>query len=149
MIDGAGVAELVGRWWLNYDAANFDELRDLLTDDVHFVTRTDSGTTDFEEFVRCDIEGRDPVMAWQEQHRLDSPSPLRHMGLNVHLTGDDGADAGFASYLFVTQVVDGAVANLSTAVVTGSVREVEGALRLSAMTVVLDTTSSVPLRQLL
>jgi hypothetical protein len=71
------------------------------------------------------------------------------MGLNVHLIADGGDNATFASYLFVTHVVDGAVANLSTAVVTGSVREVQGALRLSAMTVVLDTTSSVPLRQLL
>ncbi len=54
MIEPAAVQDLVARWWWNYDEGNFDVLTLLLTDDVHFSCRTDSGTTDYEEFVRAD-----------------------------------------------------------------------------------------------
>ena len=42
-IDIATVQELVGRWWLNYDEGEFEVLTGLLTDDVHFSCRTDTG----------------------------------------------------------------------------------------------------------
>jgi len=148
MIDVAAVSELMGRWWFNYDQGNFDVLETLLTDDVHFSCRTDSGNTAYEEFVRFDNRGRDVVMAWQREHRLDSPYPLRHMGLNVHVTGQQGAEATFSSYIFVTQIVDGSVSNLSTAIVNGAARRDGDDVGLSEVEVVLDTTSSVPLRTL-
>ena len=81
------VSELLARWWFNYDQGNFEVLDELLSSDVHFVVATDTGTTDYEEFVRSDLHGHDEVLAWQVQHRLDSPYPLRHMGVNVHVTG--------------------------------------------------------------
>jgi SnoaL-like protein len=146
MIDSSTVTELVGRWWLNYDEGNFDVLASLLTEDAHFTCRTDTGTTDFEEFVRADFRGREQIMAWQTEHRLDSPYPLRHMGINVHVTGRDGTDAQFSSYLFVTHIVEGQVANLSTAMVTGAARLDDGTARLSALHVALDTQSSVVFR---
>jgi hypothetical protein len=146
MIDVAEVNELLGRWWFNYDQGHFDVMASLLTDDVHFSCRTSSGTTAFEEFVRSDNRGRDEVMAWQREHRLDSPHPLRHMGLNVHITGQRGDDVTFASYIFVTQIVGGAVTNLSTAIVNGAARREGDALRLSEVEVILDTDESVPLR---
>jgi SnoaL-like protein len=148
MIDVAAVSELLGRWWFNYDQGNFDVLETLLTDDVRFSCRTDSGNTAYEEFVRSDNRGRDAVMAWQREHRLDSPYPLRHMGLNIHLTGRRGDEATFSSYIFVTQIVDGSVSNLSTAIVNGAARRDGDDVRLSEVEVVLDTTSSVPLRTL-
>jgi hypothetical protein len=147
MLDIAHVAELLGRWWFNYDEGNFEVLSSLLTEDVHFTCRTDTGMTDYEDFVRADHRGRDAVLAWQTQHRLDSPYPLRHMGINVHVTGRDGDDVLFSSYLFVTQIVDGKVSNLSTAIVTGSARAEGSSARLSALHVALDTQSSVPLRE--
>ena len=61
-IDGAAVHELLGRWWFNYDEGNFDVLAELLTEDAHFTCRTDTGTTDYEEFVRSDLRGRAEVM---------------------------------------------------------------------------------------
>ncbi len=85
MIEPAQLQDLVARWWWNYDEGNFDVLASLLTDDVHFSCRTDSGTTDYEEFVRADYSGRDAVMTWQKDHRLHSPYPLRHNGTNVHI----------------------------------------------------------------
>jgi hypothetical protein len=146
MIDVAAVQELIGRWWFNYDQGRFDELTRLLTDDVHFTCRTDTGATDYEEFVRADVVGRDAVMAWQRQHRLDSPFPLRHNGTNVHVVDRGDDEISFASYIFVTQILDG-VSNLSTAVVEGRARLEHGDLRLAALHVVLDTMTSTPLRE--
>ena len=48
-------ADLLSRWWCNYDEGNYAVLAELFTDDVHFSCRTDTGTTDYEEFVRADI----------------------------------------------------------------------------------------------
>jgi hypothetical protein len=141
-IDGAAVLELLGRWWFNYDEGNFDVLAGLLTDDARFTCRTDSGTTDYEEFVRCDLRGRAAVMAWQTDHRNNSPYPLRHNAANVHVVEARGDEATFASYIFVTQIVDG-VAPLSTAIVTGMVRAEPDALRIAELQVVLDTIRSV------
>ena len=146
MIDSASLQELISRWWFNYDQGNFDELKKLVTDDVHFACRTDTGTTDYEEFVRADVSGRDEMIAWQRQHRLDSPFPLRHNGTNVHLVDSNGTEARFASYIFVTQITEG-VSNLSTAIVQGAVREEDGVLLLADLDVTLDTMTSQPLRE--
>jgi len=146
MIEAAAVQDLVARWWWNYDEGRFDVLTSLLTEDVHFSCRTDSGTTDYEEFVRADHSGRDAVMAWQTDHRLHSPYPLRHNGTNVHVVEQQGDEARFASYLFVSQIVGG-VSPLSTAIVNGRVRRDGDALLLTELEVVLDTMDSKPLRE--
>lgn len=137
------VQEVLGRWWWNYDEGNFDVLATLLTDDVHFVCRTDTGTTEFEEFVRADVRGRDAVMAWEVQHRTDSPYPLRHHGTNVHVTARRAGEADFASYIHVTHNTGTGVTNLSSAIVDGTVRRVGDAVLLAALEVVLDTRESV------
>lgn len=145
-ITAADVQELLARWWFNYDTGAMDALPELLTADTALRVRTDSGTTDYEEFVRADIDGRDAVMAWQTQHRMDSPYPLRHNGTNFHLTGRDGDDALFASYIYVTQVEGVLPVGVSSAVVTGAVRIEDETLRISRMEVVLDMTPSVTYR---
>jgi hypothetical protein len=143
----ADVQDLLARWWFNYDNGTFEVLPGLLTDDTALRVRTDSGTTDYEEFVRADVSGRDEVMAWQRQHRLDSPYPLRHNGTNVHLTGTSGDDVLFASYLYVTQVESVLPVGVSSAIVTGSVRRVDGVVQLASMEVTLDMTTSVLFRE--
>lgn len=145
-ITAAEVQELLGRWWFNYDNGNLDALPGLLTGDTRLKVRTDSGTTDFEDFIRAEAVGRDEVAAWHSQHRMDSPYPLRHNGANVHLTGGSGDEAAFASYIFVTQVEGIMPSPLSSGVVTGSVRREDGRLRFASMEVVLDMTPSVPFR---
>jgi hypothetical protein len=144
VIEPTTVQDLIGRWWWNYDEGRFDVLAGLLADDVRFICRTDTGATAFEDFVRCDVTGRDDVMAWQTEHRLGSPYPLRHHGTNVHVVEQRDGEAAFASYIFVTQIVEGAVANLSTGIVTGEVRSQDGSLRITRLEVVLDTQHSVP-----
>jgi hypothetical protein len=146
VIDPGALQDLIARWWWNYDQGNFDVLARLLTSDMHFSCRTDTGTTDFEEFVRVDLSGRDEVMAWQTDHRVNSPYPLRHNGTNVHVVEQGDDEATFASYIFVTQIIEGAVSNLSSAIVNGAVRNEDGTLRIARLEVVLDTMHSVPFR---
>jgi hypothetical protein len=147
VIDLARVQDVVSRWWFHYDQAHFDELAALLTDDVRFTCRTDTGTTDFEDFVRADYRGRDEVMAWQRPHRMGSPDPLRHLGMNIHLAAQRDDEADFNSYLLATQVLDNAPALVMTAIVTGTVRDTDVGPKLAALHVVLDTQTSVPLEQ--
>src|SRR5438874_1543777 len=109
-------------WWFSYDEGHFDFLAAHLTDDAHFMCRTDTGMTDWEDFVRADVRGRDTFIEWQSQHRLDSPYPLRHHGTNVHVVEQRGDEATFASYIHVTQIVDGQVSPIPGGIVNGTVR---------------------------
>jgi hypothetical protein len=146
MIDPAAIQDLVSRWWWNYDEGNFKVLGELLTEDVHFSCRTDSGATDYEEFVRADYRGRNEVMAWQTDHREHSPYPLRHNGTNVHVVEQRENEATFSSYIFVSQIVGG-VSPLSTGIVNGTVRVEGDALRIGELEVVLDTMESKPFNE--
>jgi hypothetical protein len=67
----------------------------------------------------------------------------------VHLAGTRGEDVLFQSYIFVTQIVEGKVSNLSTGIVTGSVRSEASNLKISSLHVVLDTEPSRNLRDIL
>ena len=98
--------------------------------------------TAFEEFVTADVHGRDAVVEWQIDHRSNSPYPLRHNGTNVHVTSSTDAEASFRSYLFVTHMVEGAVANLSSGLCLGKARVEDGTLKLAQLRVILDFTSS-------
>ena len=137
----------IAHWWYAYDQGEFDALAALLTKDVHFRCQSDTGQTPYEEFIRCDRRGRDPVMQWQIEHRRSSPFPLRHNGTNIHLTGEAGDEADFASYIFVSQIVAGKVSPLSTGRVTGKVRREDGRLVFAALSVTLDTADSVTLAE--
>src|SRR5690349_12047758 len=142
MVDPAALADLLGRWWFNYDEGNFAVLEALLTDDVHFTCRTDTETVAWAEFARADVSGRDDVMAWQTEHRRNSPYPLRHHGTNVHIVEQRDGEATFASYIHVTQVVNEAPASIPGGIVRGTVRKTEHGLRIATLEVVLDTMTS-------
>jgi hypothetical protein len=140
--------EFVAAFWYHYDEGHYDELAARLADDVHYASRTDTGTTEFEEFVRADIQGRADTIAWLTEHRNGSPYPLRHNGTNIFRAGADGAVTTFRSYIFVTQVTDGLPFAVSSAIVEGGVRRGPSGLLLTSMTVILDTRESVPLSSL-
>ena len=142
MIDPGSVRNLLTSWWFDYDQGDFAAWPAYFTADAHFSCRSDSGQTDYEEFIRADVSGRDELLRWQEEHRRNSPYPLRHHGINVHVTRATAVDADFRSYLFVTQIVAGAVSNLSTGIVLGTVRDEDGELRFADLRVILDTTDS-------
>jgi hypothetical protein len=147
-IDPAAAEQLLCRWWSAYDEGSFEVLAQLLDDDAHFACRTDTGTTDFEEFVRADATGRDLIVRWQTQHRLDSPYPLRHHCTNFHLTDRSGDDHRFRHYLSVAAVKHLQPDFVPGGVVDGAVRLRDGRLRIADLVVTLDTMDSVPLRDL-
>jgi hypothetical protein len=146
-LDPAVAAQVVARWWCAYDAGSFDELEELLDDDVHFQCRTDTGTTSFEEFVRAEATGKAQVLDWQTEHRLDSPYPLRHHCSNFHLTGSEGDLHRFLHYLAVTQVKDVFPIPVPGGVVEGALRDRGGRILIADLVIVLDTMDSVPLRE--
>jgi len=142
VIDLAALADLLCRWWFNYDEGNFDVLAELLTDDVHFTCRTDTDTVAWAEFAKADVSGRDAVMRWQTEHRRNSPYPLRHHGTNVHIVEQRGSEATFASYIHVTHVANETPVSIPGGVVRGAVREEANGLRICELSVVLDTMTS-------
>ena len=142
MISIGDLQQLVAGWWFDYDQANFDAWSDYFTEDIHFSCRSDSRATPFEEFVTADVSGRDDVLAWNRQHRIDSPYPLRHNGTNVHIVSGDETACSFRSYLFVSQIVAMAVTPLSSGIVLGAARLDEQRLRFSQLRVILDFTDS-------
>jgi 3-phenylpropionate/cinnamic acid dioxygenase small subunit len=147
MIQPADAHQLVSAWWFAYDNALFDEWPAMWSADARFTCRTDTGRTAFEDLVTAEVGGREAVLAWQTDHRLHSPHPLRHNGENVHLTRADETTADFRSYIWVTQIVDGSPSALSTAVVHGALAVEDGTLRISEMHVVLDTEDSTVLAE--
>jgi hypothetical protein len=142
LIDLAAVQNLIASWWFDYDQGNFEVWPRYFTPDAHFTCQSDSGATDYEEFIRADLQGRDEVLAWQIDHRKNSPYPLRHNGTNVHVTSTSGGEAGYRSYLFVTNIVEGVVTNTATGLCLGTVREEDGTLKIAEMRVILDCTNS-------
>ncbi len=132
----------MGKWWFNYDEGNFEVMDQLLTDDARFTCRTDSDDVAWAEFARADVQGRDAVMEWQVDHRRNSPYPLRHHGANAHVVEQLGAEASFAMYINVTQVVNEMPSSLPGGVVRGTVRQVGEDLLIASMNVVLDTMTS-------
>ena len=142
MIEPAALQDLVGAWWFNYDEGNFDVLPHLLTEDVHFTCRTDTDTVAWAEFARADVSGRDAVMAWQTEHRRNSPYPLRHNGSNAHIVDQRDGEATFASYIHVTHVMNETPVSIPGGIVRGAVRQEADALRISELAVVLDTMTS-------
>ena len=142
MIEPAHVQDLIGHWWFVYDQGDFEAMRSLITSDMQFLCRTDTGETDFEEFVRAYIRGRDEVMEWMVPHRHGSPYPLRHHGTNIHLTKRGDQEAEFASYIFVAQTVAMTPSPIPGGVVTGAVRVEDGELKIAQLAITLDTVES-------
>jgi hypothetical protein len=144
IVELPAVQGLLASWWFDYDAGAFPGWPRYFTAEASFTCRSDSGQTAFEEFVTADVRGRDRVVAWQEAHRRESPYPLRHNATNVHLTATGPDSAVYRSYLFVTQIVSGAVSNVASGTCCGTVVVDGDDLRFASLDVVLDFTDSEP-----
>ncbi|HZQ31021.1 MAG TPA: nuclear transport factor 2 family protein [Mycobacterium sp.] len=143
----AELQEFIAEFWYHYDEAHFGELAERFADDVHYITRSDTGASPFEELLRADVRGRDETMAWMVDHRNASPYPLRHMAINVFRTGVDGDAAKARFYLLVCHTANSVPFVNSTAIVDVAVARRAERLQFTSMEVVLDTQESVPLSQ--
>jgi SnoaL-like domain len=144
----ADLQEFIAGFWYHYDEAHYDELAQRYAEDVHYVTRSDSGASPFEELMSPELHGRDAVMEWLSDHRKQSPYPLRHHATNVHRTGADGEITRARFYLFVNQVVNYVPFAVSSGVANVAVRRGADGLEFTEMQVTLDTTYSVLLSEL-
>ncbi|OBK94545.1 nuclear transport factor 2 family protein [Mycobacterium sp. 1165178.9] len=140
--------EFIGNFWYHYDEAHYDELAATYAEDVHYVTRSDSGASPFEELMSPELTGRDAVMEWLSEHRKQSPYPLRHHATNVHRTGTDGDVTRARFYILVNQIANFVPFAVSSGVVNVGVRREATGLVFTEMDVVLDATDSVLLSEL-
>jgi hypothetical protein len=142
--------EFIAGFWYHYDEAHFDELSARYSDNVRYVSRSDSGASPFEELMSPALHGRDAVIGWLSEHRKQSPYPLRHHVTNVHRIGTEGDTTRARFYIFVNQIANFVPFAVSSGVVTVAVRRggtsSEG-LEFSEMDVVLDTTNSILLSE--
>lgn len=140
--------EFIGNFWYHYDEAHYDELAASYAEDVHYVTRSDSGASPFEDLMSPELHGRDAVMEWLADHRKQSPYPLRHHATNVHRTGTDAGITRARFYILVNQIANFVPFAVSSGVVNVGVRREATGLVFSEMEVVLDTQNSVLLSEL-
>lgn len=139
--------DFVGRFWYHYDEAHYDEMAAAYADDIRYISRSDSGTSPFEELMSPDLRGRDTVMEWLSDHRKQSPYPLRHHSTNLHRTGFDGEVTRARFYIFVNQVTNFVPFAVSSGVANVAVRRGATGLEFTEMEVILDTTNSVLLSE--
>lgn len=139
--------EFIAEFWYHYDEAHYDELAVRYSQDVRYLTRSDSGASPFEELMSPELQGRDAVMEWLSQHRQQSPYPLRHHATNVHRTGSDGEVTRARFYIFVNQIANFVPFAVSSGVANVAVRRGANGLEFIEMDIVLDTTNSVLLSE--
>lgn len=134
--------EFIGEFWFHYDEAHYDELTAAHTEDVRYLTRSDSGASPFEELMSPELRGRDSVMSWLKEHREASPYPLRHHTSNIHRTGADGDVTRVRFYIFVNQIANYVPFAVSSGVVEAGVRRGPNGLQFNDFEAILDTTNS-------
>lgn len=136
--------EFIAGFWYHYDEAHYDEMAASYAENVHYLTRSDSGASPFEELMSPELNGRDEVMEWLSEHRKQSPYPLRHHATNVHRTGTDGDVTRARFYIFVNQIANFVPFAVSSGVVDAGIRQSEDGLVFTSLNVVLDAEDSVP-----
>jgi hypothetical protein len=140
--------EFIAGFWYHYDEAHYDELAARYAEDVHYLTRSDSGASPFEELMSPELHGRDAVIAWLSEHRKQSPYPLRHHATNVHRTGTEGDVTYARFYILVNQIANFVPFAVSSGVANVAVRRGANGLAFTKMDIILDTTNSVLLSEL-
>ncbi|WP_297698678.1 nuclear transport factor 2 family protein [Mycobacterium sp.] len=139
--------EFIASFWYHYDEAHYDALAASYAEDVHYLTRSDSGASPFEDLMSPELKGRDAVMEWLSEHRKQSPYPLRHHATNLCRTGTDGDVTRARFYIFVNQIADFVPFAVSSGVVNVGVRRGANGLEFTEMDVILDATNSVLLSE--
>ena len=86
--------------------------------------------------------------SWPGRRSTGSTARIRSVTTAPTCTSsnNEGNEATFASYIFVSQILGG-VSPLSTGIVNGKVRLDGDALRIAELEVVLDTTESKPFNE--
>ena len=138
------IQEFFAAFWFHYDSGHYEELTVRFAEDATYISRSESGTSPFEEILAAHLTGRDEIIAWLTEHREGSPYPLRHNGTNIHRTGMDGDVTAVRSYIFVTQVVNHVPFAVSSGVLETAIRRGSQGLEFTRFDLIMDTDNSVP-----
>ncbi|MDY6810502.1 MAG: nuclear transport factor 2 family protein, partial [Actinomycetota bacterium] len=95
------VQEFIASFWYHYDQGRFDVLATYIADDMHYLSRSDSGNCPFEHLLAAELRGGAETVAWLKQHRDENPYPLRHHATNIFRTGTDGDVTQVRFYMYV------------------------------------------------
>jgi hypothetical protein len=147
MIDASEAIDLLHRWYVNYDEGRLEGLKELVTDDVVFRSRSETGKHPLEASFRRDVAGAEAALEWTRVHRLESPHPLRHHIINAYVVARRGDEIDLEAYMFVTTVADARPVPMSSGLCRVTVRKTGAVCRLALKEVVLDTLTSIPLQQ--
>ena len=148
MIHEFKAIDALSRWYVNYDEARFDVLERLVTHDVESRSCMDAGTHPSNDPIRSEAIGRDAVLRWTREHRLESPYPLRHNIANAYIAAVRADEIDVEAYLFVTLTRSGNPAPVSGGLLRATVRVVDGEYLLCRKEVVIDSIESTPLAEL-
>lgn len=138
------VQEFIAGFWYHYDQGQFDVLATYVSDEMEYLSRSDSGNCPFEDLLAAELHGGAETLAWLSKHRDENPYPLRHHATNIFRTGTDGDVTTARFYLYVNQVTNNVPFDVSSGVVDVGIRRSGDALVLTSMTVVLDAEDSIP-----
>lgn len=141
------IQEFFGEFWFHYDSGHYDEIAVRFAADATYISRSESGSSPFEEVLAANLNGRDEIVAWLTEHREGSPYPLRHNGTNIHRTGRDGDVTGVRSYIFVTQVANHVPFAVSSGVLETGIKRGPHGLEFTRFDLIMDTDNSVPLAE--
>lgn len=138
------IQEFIAGFWYHYDQGHFDELAVRISDEMEYVSRSDSGACPFEELLAAELHGGEETLAWLTQHRNENPYPLRHHATNIFRTASDGVVTNVRFYLYVNQITNNVPFDVSSGVVDVGIRRADDGLVFTSMSVVLDAEDSIP-----
>ncbi|WP_179475787.1 polyketide cyclase [Mycolicibacterium vinylchloridicum] len=139
--------EFIAEFWYHYDQGHFNEVDARIGDEMHYLSRSDSGSCPFEHLLAAELHGGEETRAWLTDHRNENPYPCRHHATNIFRTGVGGDVTSVRFYLFVNQITNNVPFAVSSGVVDAGIRRSDDGLVFTSMTVVLDAEDSVPLAQ--
>ncbi len=147
MTDAFKAIDALARWYVNYDEARFEVLEKLVTDDIVSRSRSDAGTEPSMDPIRSEAIGREAVLRWTREHRLESPYPMRHYITNAYVAAIRDDEIDIEAYLLVTLVQGRTPAPVSSGLLLATVRRVGEEYLLCRKEVVIDSIESTPLHE--
>ncbi|WP_255799539.1 polyketide cyclase [Mycobacteroides abscessus] len=141
------VQEFIAEFWYHYDQGHFAEVDARISDEMEYLSRSESGDCAFEDLLKAELHGGAETRQWLTQHRNENPYPLRHHATNVFRTGVGGEVTHVRFYLYVNQVTNAVPFDVSSGVVDAGIRRADHGLMFTSMKVILDAEDSIPFTQ--
>ncbi|AFM16375.1 hypothetical protein Mycch_1576 [Mycolicibacterium chubuense NBB4] len=141
------IQEFIAGFWYHYDEGHFDEVGARIGEEMHYLSRSQSGNCPFEHLLAAELHDGAETLAWLIEHRNENPYPCRHHATNVFRLSVDGDSVHVRFYLYVNQITNHVPFGVSSGVVDVGIRRAGDGLVFTSMTVTLDADDSIPFAQ--